>query len=907
MDTRAAAPAAKTDWHALAGEQALRAAGTTAEGLDASEAEARLARHGPNRLPEGRKRHPLLRLAAQFNNLLILALIAAAAVAAALRHWIDALVILAVALVNAVIGYVQEGKAERALEAIGRMLAPTALALRQGQRVTLPAESLVPGDIVLIEAGDHVPADLRLLRCKNLQIQEAILTGESLPVEKSAAPVAAEALPADRRSMAYSGTLVASGQGTGLVVATGAETEIGRVGRLLARVEELTTPLLRQMNQFARWLTFAILAMAAVMFAFGMFARGIAPAEMFMAVVGLSVAAIPEGLPTILTVTLAIGVQRMAARRAIIRRLPAVETLGAVSVICSDKTGTLTRNEMTAQAVVTSRDVIAIGGVGYDRSGGASADGKPLDAAQRALFEAIARAGLLCSDATLRQTESGWIVDGDPMEGALVALAGKANLGAEALRRALPRTDEIPFDAQHRYMATLHHDHEGRAFVYLKGAPERVLDLCEHQRDAAAAAPLDRAYWIRRIDEIGAGGMRVIAIARKDVPAGQRSLSFADCERGFEMLGLVGFIDPPRPEAVEAVAECRRAGIEVKMITGDHAMTAGAIAAQLGLARPDPVVTGAELEKLDASELRGLVPRADVFARTSPEHKLRLVEALQAEGRIVAMTGDGVNDAPALKRADIGIAMGRRGTDAARQSSGMVLTDDNFASIVAAVREGRTVYDNLKKAILFLLPINGGEALTIMAAILLGYELPVTPLQILWVNMVSSVTLAMSLAFEPAEPGVMRRTPRPPREPLLTPVLVWRIALVSLLILGATATAFFAALRSGVPLETARTIAVNTLVACEVFYLFNVRYLSVPSLTLTGVRGTEPVLIAVGAVFLLQTLFTYAPFMNAIFHSRPLALVEGAATVVLAILMFALLEIEKALQRVRRRPRPAAP
>ncbi|MCR9221811.1 MAG: HAD-IC family P-type ATPase [Alphaproteobacteria bacterium] len=901
-----------------------------AQGLEAAEAARRLAAHGANRLPEAKRRGPLLRFLAQFHNLLIYVLLAAAAVTAVLGHLVDTGVILAVVVVNAVIGFVQEGKAEEALAAIRRMLAPRAVALRGGRRVELDAEALVPGDVVLLDSGDRAPADLRLYEVRGgFRMQEALLTGESAPVEKAVAPVPADAPLGDRRSLAFSGALVAAGQARGVVVATGADTEIGRISGMMAAVEGVDTPLIRQMAIFAKYLTGFILVVSALILAFGVGVGGYGFAELFMAVVGLSVAAIPEGLPAILTVTLAIGVQGMARRNAIVRRLPAIEALGSVSVICSDKTGTLTKNEMTVASVATARRLFTVSGAGYAPHGGFTLDGTDADPANHPLLRALARAAALCNEADLIEdaadaggpdAPADWRVVGDPMEGALLTLAMKAGLDPTGERARAPRTDAIPFDSQHRFMASLHHDHEGRGALYVKGAPERLLAMCDRQHADGASpsgafgevgggegdAPLDAVYWRERAEAIAARGQRVLAIATKPAPAEQSALAFSDVEGGLTLLGLVGMIDPPRPEAVAAVAECQAAGIAVKMITGDHAGTAAAIARDLGLARPAPVLEGSAIDALDDAALAERAVAVDVFARTSPEHKLRLVQALQASGAVVAMTGDGVNDAPALKRADIGVAMGGKGTEAAKEAAEIVLADDNFASIAAAVSAGRTVYDNLKKAILFLLPVNGGESLSLVAAILLGLTLPITPVQILWVNMVSSVALAMTLAFEKAEPGVMRRPPRPAGEPILSAFVLWRVGFVSTLFCAGIFGKFTLAQAQGASVEEARTIAVNTLVVMEIFYLFAVRFLNAPSITLKGALGTRPVLIAVAAVTALQFLFTYAPFMEAFFDTRPLSLVEGLQVVAVGAAVLLVLEAEKRLVRtVRARRAPA--
>jgi len=901
----AAESRADEPWHARPADEVLRALATRHEGLGETEARERLARFGPNSLPGAKPRAPLARFAAQFNNLLILVLLAAGAISGGLGHWLDATVILGVVLVQATLGFVQEGKAERALSAIQGMLAPRASVLREGTRRSIAARDLVPGDLVILEPGDKVPADLRIVRAKGLRVQEAALTGESVPVDKAVEPVDAAAPLANRASMAYAGTLVAAGQGAGVAVATGGDTQLGNISRMVERAASLETPLLRQMNRFARWLTAVILTFAGLLFAFGVLVRDLAPGEMFMTVVALAVAAIPEGLPVILTVTLAIGVQRMAARHAIVRRLPAVETLGSVSIICTDKTGTLTRNEMTVGAVATAADLIAAGGVGYEPRGGFSIGGREVAAEEQPVLVEMARAAVLCNDAALRQRDGQWLVRGDPMEGALLVLGAKAGLDLDAVRKAFPRTDEIPFDAEHRFMATLHHDHAGAGYVYVKGAPERVLEMCARQRRANGDEPVAPAYWHARVEEMAARGQRVLAVAVKSTASEHRDLRFSDVDGGgMTLLGLLGLIDPPREEAVAAVAECRSAGIRVKMITGDHGATARAIARQLGLANSEDVLSGSDLDALGRAELAVRAAEVDVFARTSPEHKLRLVEALQAGGHVVAMTGDGVNDAPALKRAQVGIAMGRHGTEAAKEAAEVVLADDNFASIDAAVKEGRTVYDNLKKAIVFLLPINGGESSAIIVAILAGITLPITPLQILWVNMVSAIALGLSLAFEPPEADIMRRPPRPPREPLLSGFLLWRVAFVSALFTAGIFGMFVWTQAHGATLEEARTYAVNTLVVVEVCYLFSVRYLRSPSFTLVGVRGTRAVLAALGLVVALQLVFTYAPFMERLFDTRPVDFLHGAEIIAVGIALFAALEVEKFIVRRVARPRP---
>ena len=823
---------------------------------------------------------------------------AASAVTAMLGHWVDASVILAVVLLNAVIGFVQEGKAENALSAIRQMLSPNAMVMRDGRQMTVRADELLPGDIVLLQSGDKVPADLRLFRVKGLQIQESVLTGESMAVEKITEPVAQEAVIGDRRCMAYSGTLVTHGQGAGVVVATGPQTEIGRISTLVSEVESVTTPLLRQMAQFGRWLTLAILGIAIVTFAFGSLVRDYATAEMFLAAVSLAVAAIPEGLPAIMTITLAIGVQRMAWRNAIIRRLPAVETLGAVSVICSDKTGTLTRNEMTVRTIATAGNLFELGGTGYDPHGAISLSNRDVLPEERPLLLEVIRAAVLCNDASLEQRNDEWLVHGDPMEGALLVSGLKAGLDIEAEGKQYPRTDLIPFESEHRFMATLHHSHAGDAFIFLKGAPERVLEMCARQRTMDGDQPLDSNYWLTRIEEMAQQGQRVLAIAVKSVSNEQLELKFSDVENDLLMLGLFGLIDPPREEAIAAVQACKRAGIRVKMITGDHGATACAIARQLKLVNADDVHTGQELESMSEDELRQRVQDVDVYARVTPEHKLRLVRLLQEQGLIVAMTGDGVNDAPALKRADVGTAMGQNGTEAAKEAAEMVLADDNFASIAHAVEEGRTVYDNLKKAILFILPTNGGEALIILAAVLFGFhQLPLTPVQILWVNMVTAVTLALSLAFEPPEQHVMQRPPRDAHEPILTAYLAWRVAFVSVILMSGTFGLFLWETGHSVSIEHARTVAVNTLVMFEIFYLFNSRYITASIFNRAGLTGNRYVLIAIGVLIIFQLGFTYLAPMQSLFGTTAIDFNTWLCIVFVSSSVLFLVELEKYVVR----------
>ncbi|MGQ9366289.1 cation-transporting P-type ATPase [Azospirillum sp. ST 5-10] len=891
-------------WHARSADETLDALDSPDGGLTAAQAADRLARFGANRLTPPKRRSALMRFLVQFDNILIYVLIGAGLVSLLLGELTDAGVIAGVVLINALIGYVQEGKAEQALDAIRGMLSPHATVLRDGHQLALPAEELVPGDRVILASGDRVPADLRIVRAKGLRVQEAALTGESLPVAKTTLAVAEDAALGDRTGMAYSGTLVVQGQGLGAVVATGDRTEIGRIGTLLAEVQTLTTPLLAQMAVFGRRLSAVILATAAATFAYGTVLDGQPWPEMVMAAVGLAVAAIPEGLPAVMTITLAIGVTRMARRNAIIRRLPAVETLGSVGVVCSDKTGTLTRNELTVQTVATLDATFAVSGIGYRPDGRFLLDGGDVEPGENHILTEIARACLLCNDADLHRDGDGeWRLAGDPTDGALLALALKAGLDPEGERGHRPRGDVIPFESEHKFMATLHHDHEGHGVVYVKGAPERVLTMCSQVLGPGGPVPLQADAWHARVDALAGDGQRVLAIAGRPALPGSTELEMSDLEEGLTLLGLCGLIDPPREEAVAAVAACRAAGIRVKMITGDHAVTARAIGRRFGLAADGRSLTGPELDRIADADLVRAAEETDVFARTTPEHKLRLVKALQSTGHTVAMTGDGVNDAPALKRADVGVAMGRKGTEAAKEAAAMVLADDNFASIAHAVEEGRTVYDNLRKTILFMLPTNGGQALVILVAVLAGYTLPITPVQILWVNMVTAVTLGLALAFEKPEADVMKRPPRPPQEGILPAVLVVRMVLVAVLLLAASFGFFLYEEARGSTLERARTMAVNALVLGEVFFLLNARAVHASVLNRSGLFGSRPVWISIALIVALQLAFTYAPPMNALFGTAPIGPVDWAAMAGGGVLLFLIVEAEKAL---RRRPAGAA-
>jgi calcium-translocating P-type ATPase len=891
------------NWHATDAATVLAELGADpTHGLSSADAAARLEQHGPNQLPAAPGDTLFTRFLLQFHNVLIYILLAAAVGTALLGEWIDTSVIIGVVLINALIGVIQEGKAEKALDSIRAMLSPKAMVRRDGHKQTLDAAKLVPGDIVLLKAGDRVPADLRLLENHSLRIDEALLTGESVPVEKVTTPVAANTDFGDRFCLAFSGTLVTYGRGTGVVIATGRSTEIGKVSGLLSEVHSVTTPLIRQMDQFGRWLSIAIIAVAAGTFAFGWLVRGFSSADMFMAAVSLAVAAIPEGLPAIMTITLAIGVQRMARRHTIIRRLPAVETLGSVTIICSDKTGTLTKNEMTVQTVLTADDTYRVEGAGYVPEGAFFVDQAKINPQQdHPVLAELLRGALLCNESSVHKKEGRWTLEGEPTEGSLVTLGLKARLDPRELHDRHPRIATIPFDSAHKFMATLHRNGDS-AFIVMKGAPEAVLAACATQRTRTGDVPIDKLTWGTRMHDTARLGQRLLAVAVGTADQNQTVLTAEDVRSGLTLLGVTGIIDPPRDEAITAVAACRSAGIRVKMITGDHAVTARTIGKALGIGDGKESLSGHELETITDAELPAHAGKIDVFARATPEHKLRLVTALQAAGHVVAMTGDGVNDAPALKRADVGVAMGVKGTEAAKEASAMVLANDNFASIASAVEEGRAVYDTLKKAILFILPTNGGQGMTIVAAVLLGLTLPITPVQVLWVNMVIAVTLALALAFEPPEPGLMKRPPRTPRTPLLTPLLLWRIFFVSLLLVGGTFGHYLLIeSQPGATIEMARTAAINTLVIGQLFYLFNSRYIVAPSWNWRGLFGSRPVLIAAAILLVLQALFTYAPPLHHLFHTVPLSPADWLRIFAFGLFVFLAVEVEKAILRHKTR------
>lgn len=893
----------ETAWHALAETEVIKLLDVDLQqGLPTDEVRQRQREHGPNRLTARRGTPGWKRFLQQFHQPLVYILLVAAGVTLALHEYVDSAVIFLVVLINAVVGYLQESKAEKAIEALARMVTTETTVRRAGRKVRIPAEQLVPGDVVLLQSGDKAPADLRLFYNKSLQVDESALTGESLPVQKQTDPVALNSLLAERANLVFAGTLVTHGQAEGVVWAIGNQTETGRIARLIGGAISISTPLTRKIHQFSQILLKVILALAALTFVIG-FSRGESAVDMFMAAVALAVGAIPEGLPAAVTITLAIGVNRMAQRRAIIRKLPAVETLGSTTVICSDKTGTLTENQMTVQEIHTGGRVYQLTGSGYAPEGQVLEGETVVDLEEHEALRECLLAGLLCNDSQLTCDEGQWQAQGDPTEAALTVAAGKAGLREVELAGRHGRIDSIPFESEHQFMATLHAHHEpDRRVIFKKGSLEKLLERSKDMLlEDGKAAPLDADAIRAAADGMAARGLRVLAFARRLTDSKHETLEHHHVAGELTFVGLQGMIDPPRREAIESVAECQAAGVQVKMITGDHVITAKAIAEQLGLrsATGDQLaaVTGRELEKTTDEDLPDLAERTSVFARVAPEQKLKLVRALQQNSHVVAMTGDGVNDAPALKQADIGVAMGMSGTEVAKGAADMLLTDDNFSSIEAAVEEGRGVFDNLTKFIVWTLPTNMGEGLIILSAILAGTALPVLPVHILWINMATAILLGLMLVFEPKETNLMRRRPRDPKAPILTMPLIMRIGLVSLIMLAGAFGLFLLERRVlGTELHTAQTVVVNVIVMVEAAYLLNCRSLR-HSMFQLGVFTNKWIFIGIGGMVAAQLLMTYAPLANRILHTAPIGWAEWSRVLLVAAFTYFAVEIEKRLRR----------
>ncbi len=896
--------AESVQWYRMDIREVFETLHTSAAGLASSEARKRLERYGRNELPRKQSESLWKILFRQVNNPLIYVLIGSAALAIVLGKVTDGLVVAGVVVINAVIGFVQEARSRQAIEALQEMTPDTVVAIRDGNPVTIESALLTPGDIVTIQSGDMAPADMRLVEARSLRVNEAALTGESLPADKNPHTIAEEVSLGDRHNMVFSGTTVASGAAKGVVVETGGETELGKIDIMLTETVETQTPLTRSISSFARLLTFVILGVAAVLFGIAV-VRGYPPADAVLAAIALAVAAIPEGIPAIITIALAIGVRRMARRRAVIRHLPAVETLGSTTVICSDKTGTITRNEMTVVELWTPRQSIRLEGVGYEPSGklydGDHVIESPPDDVRELLI-----AGVLCNDSHLREEGGRWLIEGDPTEAALLTASHKAGLPPETLAATHRRIDAIPFESEHKFMATLH-ESDGERAMYVKGAPEIVLRFCDLDQD-------ERTKAHETIDRFASRGNRVLAFARKAAPGAAGGISFGDVEAGYSFLGFAAMIDPPREEAGAAIERCRSAGITVKMITGDHQTTAAAIGDQLGIMTDRGALSGGQIHDLTEEELRKVVPHVNVFARVAPEHKLKLVGALKGNGEIVAMTGDGVNDAPALKRADIGVAMGITGTDASRQASDVILTDDNFATIVSAVEEGRRVYDNLIKALAFALPTNLGEALILLVAVALfpvtaGVPLlPMSPVQILWINLVATVSLALPLAFETPEKNIMIRQPRNPGESLLSRFVLFRTVLVALIMtavgIGLFLHTFYRQTGAGIAaadaLPRAQTMAVTSIVFLQIFYLLNCRSLR-RSVFSIGFFTNKAVIAGIVILLVLQAGFVHLPFMNALFGSAPLDMLDWMESILFGAVVLPLITAEKFIRQRKRR------
>ncbi|MGB2579588.1 magnesium-transporting ATPase (P-type) [Elusimicrobium simillimum] len=892
-------------WYAATAQDALKELGADMEhGLTEAEAAARLTKHGGNTLPQGKRKSPVLRFLAHFNDVLIYVLMVAAVITALLGHYVDTAVIILVAVVNACIGFFQENKAEKAIESIKSMLSPKAQVIRDGARLEIDAAELTIGDIVILSAGDKIPADLRLLRSENLKIEESALTGESLAANKKPDVLPKDTMLGDRKNMAFSGTSVRSGSGLGVVTAIGKDTELGKINQMLSSVEKVTTPLIRQTAQFGTTISIAIVVIAVVVFIFGYFFRDYETSELLLSVIGLAIAAIPEGLTAILSIILALGVQTMAKQKAIVRSLPSVETLGSVSVICSDKTGTLTKNEMTVQAVQTKEKFFEVTGTGYAPEGDILYEGNKIEQVKFEQDEVLCKlinCFNVCNDSALGLDKEGhWSVKGDPTEGALITLYQKAKME----HRNTPRLSTIPFDSEYKYMATLIKGAKGKNIIFIKGAPDRLLNIAQKDITSKGEEAFDKKFWEDKISELAAQGLRLIGGAYKVVDENVEHIHHDEMHdatesgkyEGVIFLGLAGMIDPPREEAIEAIKVCHEAGITVKMITGDHADTAKTIGKNMGIGDGTKALQGKELDAMTDEELEEAVEKNNIFARTSPENKLKLVQALQARKKICAMTGDGVNDAPALKKSDVGIAMGIKGTDVTKDAAEIVLADDNFATIVTAVKEGRRVYDNLKKTILFILPTNGAESFLIIASILFGTMMPLSPVQILWVNMVTSVTISLALAFEGAEPGIMKRGPRDPNTPLLGGYFIWRIMFLSVFIGGGTLFINVNLLAAGVAEEVVKTITLQTIVITQAFHLFNSKSIRNFAFNKDFFKNKAVFGVCV-LMMILQLGVTYIPFMNSLFGTVPLPLGAWKYPVVFGVIVFIIVEIEKTIMR----------
>ncbi|MCC9624743.1 cation-transporting P-type ATPase [Thalassospira sp. MA62] len=871
-------------WHALEVDEVRTHVETDLEsGLTTESVTSRQDEFGKNVLPEKEKTPEIIKFLRQFNDVLVYVLLAAAVVTGFLGEYIDTIVIVLVVTIIGVVGYLQENKAEEALEGIKKLLETKATVVRNGKQSEIDSSDLVVGDVLVLAAGDKVPADARVVHAEKFKVEESALTGEATTVEKKSDVVKEEAVLADRKNMVYSGTSVATGSAKAIVTAIGEGTELGQINASISEVQTVKTPLIRQTTKFGQTVSIAILIISVVIYAFGYFLRDYEPVELMLTTIGLAVAAIPEGLPAVISIILALGVRNMAEQKAIVRSLPSVETLGAVSVICTDKTGTLTKNEMTVKQIVTAKHDIEVSGSGYAPNGDLELNGQPFDLDDDESMIDLLTVGKTCNDAQLNEEDGDWVINGDPTEACLLTVAEKAERPIERLKVI----SKIPFDSEYKYMATLV-DYKGERMIFVKGAPDRLFDM-------ASSEDFKQDYWDEKRKEIADRGQRVLGAGLKRVDSSKASIDHEDVEDGLTFLGLFGIVDPPRQEAIDAVAACRDAGIRIKMITGDHKDTAVAIAKELGM-EVEGALEGRELTDMTDEEIKEASVHNDVFARTSPNDKLRLVKGLQENGLITSMTGDGVNDAPALKRADIGVAMGIKGTEVAKEASQMVLVDDNFKTIYNAVREGRRVYDNLKKTILFLLPTNGGQALLVAMSILLGAAAPLSPVQILWVNMVVAITLSLAIAFEPLEESTMKRPPRPANVPLLSRYYIFRVTFVSIIIGGGSLWINYMLGDFDYSTEKLQTITLNAIVMAQLFHLYNCRTELAPAFNRHFFDNKIAFLVS-ALLIALQLFITYVPFMHTLFGTAPLTWEDWIYPVAFGAVVFIIVEIEKAISR----------
>lgn len=887
-------------WYQLSVEQVFGALQAGDVGLTSTEAKTRLERYGYNEI-EGKKQSPLVRFLLQFKNALYYVLMAAAIGCFLLGKFMDMYVVIGVVLASAIIGFIQEGKAEGSLEALKKMLVPECTVLRDGEKKTIVTRELVPGDMVLLESGGRVPADLRLFSVKNLSADEAALTGESVPVTKNVEPIARPNLvPAERRCICFSGTFITRGRGQGVVVETGAQTEIGKIAEMVKETKKAAPPVMKKIDDFIKFLVITICSFGVVIFALG-WALGYAPAYMFLASASMIVALIPEGLVGAIVAAFAVGATYMARRNALIRRLPATETLGCTTVICSDKTGTLTKNEMTVVRIYCGGRDYRVSGVGYEPKGEFSQGNNPVQVGKE-LAETLT-AGYLCNNATLVEEEQGYNIRGDPTEGALIVSATKAGFTEK-----LPRLDEIPFESEQQYMATLHQG-EGKNIIYVKGSPERVLGMCQSQLMDGSIEPLTNEQILSKVEEMAGDALRLLGIAYKHVDKGKTSLTEEDM-KGMVFLGVEGMIDPPREEAIEAIKKCKTAGIRSVMITGDHVLTAKAVAQQLGIGVDgDKALIGEELSRMSDEELYEAVEKVSVYARVAPEHKFRIAKQLQGRGHVVAMTGDGVNDAPALRAADIGIAMGITGTEVSKEASDMVLTDDNFASIVAAVEEGRHVFTNIWKVILYIMPTNIGQGLAMAGAVILSpfipvfaLRLPIEPVQILWVNLIIAIACSIPLIWEPNEKGILERPPRDPNERLFNPFFLKRAGLVGVtetIMIFTMFLVFYKAMGSSEEyLAQAQTIAFTTIILVETTYLFTARSIMRSAFTFNPFSN-KILLIGWATTIGLQLVLVYSLPLFGVspFRTEPFPAIWWIPLILVAPTGFFVVELEKFLRR----------